>query len=372
MADRGRDDRGRPPRRQPPTIDLSWQFEVDTDGTWIATLRAFLGGHWDGGIPTQVQFFVHGLKQGEPALVVGRFANKPVSGFIPGEKVLIEVVVGGMGAGKMMDVPKVPERVLRLAVTEPRVNPAGTAFAATLIATFGDGWATGNVLPEVEFRRDGRKVGSARPDKSRQAKLTLYDFCPGKYLVEVMAEESRAFQSLTIADLPKPKLPEERELELVERRTTLARARQTLAEVSTPKPPTDLKVYAHPHDPAEQYFITIELFGEDRLPVKGWPIEIKDWSHPDPEQRRRIVRSELDGAYRWEVEAQGHREIFVSVVGTELDYTLKLPGPTPKRLLPPPSLPEWSADDLNGSWWDRFMRGWKKGSEVMRERSAKQ
>ncbi len=254
MVDRGRDQDRRPRQRkpQPPSIDVNWQFEADTDGTWIATLRAFLGGDWPGGIPAQVQFYVYGNRQDEPVPVAGRFATKPVTGFVPGEKVLVEVVAGGLRAGKTMDIPKAPERVLRLAVTEPRVNPAGTAFVVTFMATFGDGWFAGAILPEVEFRRDGRKIGSAR-SKGRQATLTRYDFRPGTYLVEAVAEESRASQSLTIGELPKPNPLEGRELGA---KSAAEIARYRLAEA---KADHDRKELERPPDPVKQELDRLQM-----------------------------------------------------------------------------------------------------------------
>ncbi len=100
------------------------------------------------------------------------------------------------------------------------------------------------------------------------------------------------------------------------------------------KPPTvpaELKVYAHPEGPAKEYYVSIELPSASGG-ISDWPVELKDVAHPDAAKRQVTARTGLDGAYRFRINASGPRTIFISVVGTPLDYTLHLPGPERGRI----------------------------------------
>lgn len=132
--------------------------------------------------------------------------------------------------------------------------------------------------------------------------------------------------------------------------------------------PTGGKVYAHPQGPAEKCYVSVEVFGDDQLPVKGWPLEIKDVNHPTEDQRQRVTKSGDDGAYRFTVDmASGKpREIFISIVGTALDYTLRLPGPPSASLRKPPDVPKLGDADLAGSFLDITRRAAQQGREALR------
>ncbi|MDP3727248.1 MAG: hypothetical protein Q8R35_01260 [bacterium] len=132
--------------------------------------------------------------------------------------------------------------------------------------------------------------------------------------------------------------------------------------------PTSWKVHAHPQGPAEKCYVSVEVFGDDQLPVKSWPIEIKDVGHLTEGQRQRVEKSGDDGAYRFTVDvASGKpREIFISIVGTSLDSTLRLPGPPPASLRKPPDVPELGDTDLAGSFLDITRRAVQQGREALR------
>jgi len=138
------------------------------------------------------------------------------------------------------------------------------------------------------------------------------------------------------------------------------------------KVPANLKVYAHPEGPAAEYFISVELFGEDKVPTKRWPLEIKDTEHPDAAQRVRVEHTGDDGAHRFMVATNRSRAIFISVVGTPLDYTLRLAGPTRREFQQPPDVPEPTADDLRGSWREITKRAWQRGSADLRKQREEQ
>ncbi len=99
-------------------------------------------------------------------------------------------------------------------------------------------------------------------------------------------------------------------------------------------PPAELKVYAHPQGPAKEYYVSVELIG-GQGPVKQWPIEIKDPAHITYGKRVRVAKSAEDGAHRFTVETKRPREVFISVVGTPLEFTLRLPGPTRRKFYKP-------------------------------------
>lgn len=130
--------------------------------------------------------------------------------------------------------------------------------------------------------------------------------------------------------------------------------------------PTDLKVYAHPQTYAEEYLISCEVFGEKKRGLAGVELEVKETAQ-DGKAASRVVRTGPSGAHRFNVRPHGSVEIFISVVGTNLDYTLRLPGPR-RRVSSPPKYqePEPSPHELKtGSVWDAFLSGFQRGRDAL-------
>ena len=239
-------------------------------------------------------------------------------------------------------------------VSDPVKEGESWNLNAVAVAVFQDerGSRPPNPQRNILFDVGGVDIGTPQPTGRRDGRASI-DFTlsePGSYIVGAQIEDmpaTRLTQKVVIK-AERPKTPEELELTRIKVLVEKTKAESDLAELTAkqrPKPPTDLKVYAHPEGPASEYFISVELWGEGKVGIK-WPLEIKDVSHPDASQRQVEVSTSDAGAYRFHVVAAEPREIFISAVGTPLDYALRLAGPRKKDTAPGlPDIPEEVLDE---------------------------